>query len=181
MGCIDFLREMYDNNKTLLFNYDDVRKLIKEICNSINAEPEGSYYKSKLLDFFRFLIYCNGKSLKNNQILILKIMQDDSYSNILLNVDSRMIEDLVRDYVEGYQTFEKNFYGKKIHVSPKLTYLITYFQIMESLIDDKCSVNMGKLKKGYPFEKLLEWLKKSDTCWPLKRNIRCLINRMYYF
>ena len=45
MGCIDFLREMYDNNKTLLFNYDDVRKLIKEICNSINAEPEGSYYK----------------------------------------------------------------------------------------------------------------------------------------
>jgi len=44
-----------------------------------------------MLDFFRFLIYCNGKSLKNNQILILKIMQDDSFKNIILNVDKALI------------------------------------------------------------------------------------------
>ena len=52
---------------------------------------------------------------------------------------------------------------------------------MESLIDDRCVVNMGKLKKRYPFEKLLEWLRRADTCWPLKRNIRAFLNRLYYF
>ena len=57
--------------------------LIKEICENIESERESSYYKSKLLDFFRYLIYCNGRSLKNNQIQILKIMQDDSYKNIM--------------------------------------------------------------------------------------------------
>lgn len=51
-----------------------------------------------MLDFFRFLIYCNGKSLKNNQILILKIMQDDSYKNIIINVDKALIEALVAQY-----------------------------------------------------------------------------------
>lgn len=29
VGCIDFFKEMYDNNKTLLFNQVSVRKLIK--------------------------------------------------------------------------------------------------------------------------------------------------------
>ena len=29
VGSIDFLKEMYDNNKTLLFNQNNVRKLIK--------------------------------------------------------------------------------------------------------------------------------------------------------
>ena len=53
----------------------------------MEKEPEDSFYKSKLLDFFRFLIYCNGKSLKFNQIQILKIMQDDSFKTIILAVD----------------------------------------------------------------------------------------------
>lgn len=55
-------------------------------------EPEDSFYKSKLLDFFRFLIYCNGKSLKFNQIQILKIMQDDSFTKIILKVDEEEIK-----------------------------------------------------------------------------------------
>ena len=53
----------------------------------MEKEPEDSFYKSKLLDFFRFLIYCNGKSLKFNQIQILKILQDDSFKTIILAVD----------------------------------------------------------------------------------------------
>lgn len=40
---------------------------------------------------------------------------------------------------------------------------------------------MGKLKKRYPFGDLLLWLRISDTCWPLKRNIRAFLNRLYYF
>lgn len=86
VGCIDFLKEMYDNNKTMLFNEANLLKFVKEICSTIENEPDNSYYKSKLLDFFRFLIYCNGKSLKFNQIQILKVMQDDSYKKIILQI-----------------------------------------------------------------------------------------------
>ena len=84
VGCVDFLKEMYDNNKNMLFNESQVFELIKFMCDAIENEPHDSYYKSKLLDFFRYLIYCNGKSLKFIQIQILKIMQDDTYKNIML-------------------------------------------------------------------------------------------------
>jgi hypothetical protein len=66
----------------------------------MNKEDENSFYKSKLLDFFRFLIYCNGKSLKFNQMQILKIMQDDSFKNIIINVvDMDEIKALVQEYI----------------------------------------------------------------------------------
>jgi hypothetical protein len=35
VGCIDFLKEMYDNNKTMLFNEANMLKLVKEICTTI--------------------------------------------------------------------------------------------------------------------------------------------------
>jgi len=55
-----------------------------------------------LFDFFRFLIYCNGKSLKFNQIQILKVMQDDSYKKIILDVTKEDIRQLVAKYEEDY-------------------------------------------------------------------------------
>lgn len=66
-------------------------------------------------------------------------------------------------------------------MSAKLTYICTFFQLMAALIDNNNVVNIGKLIKRYPFEDLLGYLMKSGTCWPLKRNIRCFINRLYYF
>jgi hypothetical protein len=48
--------------------------------------------------------------------------------------------------------------------------MITYFQIMISLIDDGCKVNAGKLVKKLPFDKLVELIKIVDTCWPLRWN-----------
>ena len=59
--------------------------------------------------------------------------------------------------------------------------MITYFQIMISLIDDKCKVNIGKLLKKFPFETLITCVRKAKRCWPLKRNIRAFLNRLYYF
>lgn len=55
------------------------------------------------MDFFRFLIYCNGKSLKFNQIQILKVMQDDSYKKIILQITKGEIEKLVAKYTEDYE------------------------------------------------------------------------------
>ncbi len=65
----------------------------------MEEEPENSFYKSKLLDFFRFLIYCNGKSLRDNQVQILKIMQDDSFTKILLKIEEEDIRKLVATYI----------------------------------------------------------------------------------
>ena len=35
VGCIDFLKEMYDNNKAMLYNETVVYDLIKKICETI--------------------------------------------------------------------------------------------------------------------------------------------------
>ena len=181
VGCIDFLKEMYDNNKTMLFNESSLVRLVKEICATIEGEDDKSYYKSKLLDFFRFLIYCNGKSLKFNQIQILKVMQDDSYKKIILRIEKDDIEKLVAKYNDDLNDLEASRKSNVVRIEPRLLYMITYFQILESLIDDKNQVNMGKLKKRFPFDTLVDWVRASRNCWPLKRNIRAFLNRLYYF
>lgn len=66
-------------------------------------------------------------------------------------------------------------------MSPRLTYICTFFQTLATLIDTSNKVNIGKLIKRYPFDTLVKFLAKSRTCWPLKRNLRCFINRLYYF
>ena len=81
---------MYDNNKNMLYNSIEIPNLIRLLCDNINAQ-ESTYYKAKLIDFFRFLIYLNGKALKTNQILILKIMQDDDYKSIIFKYTQEQI------------------------------------------------------------------------------------------
>ena len=66
-------------------------------------------------------------------------------------------------------------------MSPKLTYICSFFQIMSSLIDNSNPVNIGKLIKKYSFERLVNLIEVSGKCWALKRNLRGLINRLYYF
>jgi hypothetical protein len=100
LGCIDFMKEIYDNNKNMLYNETDIVQVIKEICSIIDSEPIESFYKSKLLDFFRYLIFCNEKALQFNQIQILKIMQDDTFKNIFITVTPSDVRDLVAEYEE---------------------------------------------------------------------------------
>ena len=66
-------------------------------------------------------------------------------------------------------------------MSPKLTYICTFFQMLSALVDTNNKVNVGKLIKRYPFDTLITFLVKSENCWPLKRNLRSFINRLYYF
>lgn len=35
VGCVDFLKEMYDNNKNMLYNESQVFELIKFMCDTI--------------------------------------------------------------------------------------------------------------------------------------------------
>ena len=112
---------------------------------------------------------------------ILKVMQDDSYKSILLSVTKKDITRLVGKYVEDFDKMEAERTSRNVKMDPELLYMITYFQIMQSLIDDRNSVNMGKLKKRFPFDTLVDWVEASKTCWPLKRNIRAFLNGLYYF
>lgn len=66
-------------------------------------------------------------------------------------------------------------------MNPELTYLCSFFQIMTSLIDNGCTVNIGKLQKKYNFDTLSTLAEQSKSCYPLKRNIRALLNRLFYF
>ena len=148
IGLIDLLKEMYDNNKNMLYNEGEIQILIRLLCENINSQND-TFYKSKLLDFFRFLIYLNGKTLKNNQILILKIMQDDDYRHIIFRYSVDIISKMVQQYKEDNANFT---YPQDIVIcSPELLYISTFFQIVLSLIDQNNNVNMGKFVKRYPF------------------------------
>ena len=94
IGVLDFMKEMYDNNKNMLFNEEELNGLIRNICEIVENQGN-TYYKSKVLDFLRYLIYLNNKPLKNNQILILKIIQDDSYKNIMMGLSPEKITEVV--------------------------------------------------------------------------------------
>ena len=98
VGVIDFFKELYDNNKNLLYNEKEINTLTKRICEIINQLPDSSFYRSKLLDFFRCLIFFNEKALQSNQIMILKIMQDDEYTRILINVTPEDVEALIQQF-----------------------------------------------------------------------------------
>jgi len=43
-------------------------------------------------------------------------------------------------------------------MGPELTYMVTFFQISASLIDDNNTVNMGKIVKKFPFDKLVQYI-----------------------
>ena len=81
----------------MLFNEGEIICLIRKVCDIVENQGD-TFYKSKVLHFLRYLIYLNNKPLKNNQILILKILQDDDYKKIMLRPDQNMIADMVVEY-----------------------------------------------------------------------------------
>lgn len=44
-----------------------------------------------------------------------------------------------------------NDFEKEVRMTPDMLYMVTYFQILTSLIDENNEVNMGKLVKEFPF------------------------------
>lgn len=53
--CSDFLRELFHNNKELLYNENENVKFIRLIIQEINKTPLESIYKAKLMDVLRVL------------------------------------------------------------------------------------------------------------------------------
>lgn len=52
--------------------------------------------------------------------------------------------------------------------------------MMGILIEDDNKINLGKCTQIHPFYELLKFSVFSKRCWPLKRNIRAYINKLYY-
>ena len=91
IGCIDFIRELFTNNKPLLYSESDITNILNDvvtICTRIwynlgKHEPLSSYYKSKLLDFLRVLMVFNNKAIKSNQILVMAQLQSKKNTNLM--------------------------------------------------------------------------------------------------
>ena len=83
--------------------------------------------------------------------------------------------------VAQYEAMNTDGVTLTYRMEEELVYTITFFQLMVSLIDDQCKVNSGKLIKKFPFETLVANIERAGRCWPLKRNLRALLNRLYYF
>lgn len=54
------------------------------------------------------------------------------------------------------------------------------FNLLGILIEDDNKVNIGKCTQIHPYRELLRFVVKAKRCWPLKRNVRAYINKLYY-
>lgn len=90
-------------------------------------------------------------------------MQDEDYKNIDLNINidliKRLVSQFISDKVKASEGTKKD--DNKVKMRGELTYVISYFQILISLIDDNNEVNIGKLVKRFPFKVLVEFIAES--------------------
>ncbi|CAK78094.1 unnamed protein product (macronuclear) [Paramecium tetraurelia] len=187
--CIQFLRELFQNNKSLLFNESKISQIINEVVKQCNALNFDQYYKAQLIDFLRILTIYNNKSIKINQNLIMAALQNRNFQRIMILFDNKdsifdEIEKLIADYQIQYFKVLKNSNNKDdnkfININPKLTYLFNYFQLLVLLISNKNEINLGKCKQMHSHLKLIRLYQRTGQCWPLKRYLRAYINRLYY-
>ncbi|CAD8078308.1 unnamed protein product [Paramecium sonneborni] len=187
--CIQFLRELFQNNKSLLFNETKVTQIINEVVKQCDALNFDQYYKSQLIDFLRVLTIYNNKSIKSNQNLIMAAMQNRNYQKIMILFDNKEslfdeIDKLIDEYQIQYFKVLKNNNKKDenqfININPELTYLFNYFQLLVLLISNKNEINLGKCKQMHSHLKLIKLYQRTGQCWPLKRYLRAYINKLYY-
>ncbi|KAM3129578.1 hypothetical protein pb186bvf_018329 [Paramecium bursaria] len=180
VGCAEFLRELFSNNKVTLFSEHYIGLVTEQSIKIADSLTFDEYYKSQLLDLLRILCHFNNKSIKVNQLQIMANLQNRKYNNILLNQNTILneIDSLIEQYQLKYiQSMQDQ---APIYISPKLTYLFNYFQLLSILCEDQNEINLGKCKQMHSYEELIDIYSKSGQCWPLKRYLRALINKVYY-
>lgn len=80
IACCDFLREIFVNNKDLLYNESLVRSLVVNVANNVNSLGVKDYYKAKLLDVLRVIQYDNCQTISSTQQLTLSILFNKKYT-----------------------------------------------------------------------------------------------------
>ncbi|CAD8193240.1 unnamed protein product [Paramecium pentaurelia] len=202
--CIDFVRELYHNNKELLYNENEVSVAIRSIIQQMNKEKPDSMYRVKLFDSLRVFLYDHNKTIKFNQLQILALLQQKQNRNLIyvLNElqsefsmdsiskpetplqkskawDSESFHELIDDYSANYEKMEET---KLMRMQPELQYMIIHFEIFSLLVEDNNVINQEKCRVMHPFHSLLFLMKNSykSNCWPLQHFLRSYINRLYY-
>jgi inositol 1,4,5-triphosphate receptor type 1/inositol 1,4,5-triphosphate receptor type 3 len=66
VGVIDFLKELFTNNKPLLFSEREIPVILNHVVSACDKMPASNFYKGKLVDFLRVLIIFNSKAIRTN-------------------------------------------------------------------------------------------------------------------
>ncbi len=179
-GAIELLRDIYFNNKNLLHAEPEIEQVTAQLVKLVKDEAGISYYKSKLLDFFRCFVFYNEKAILYNATLILSKLQDPNPAQIHYKFTVREIEVEVDLFEQSYEQALRGE-GTSVAMSEKLVYFSTVFNLFSNLIEDLNIVNIGKCMQVHDYSALIETIRTTRNCWPLKRSLRAYINRLYYF
>jgi inositol 1,4,5-triphosphate receptor type 1/inositol 1,4,5-triphosphate receptor type 3 len=71
VGVVEFLKELFTNNKPLLFSEREIPLILTSIIGTCDQIRNNLFYKSRLLDFLRVLLVFNSRSIRINQLLVL--------------------------------------------------------------------------------------------------------------
>jgi len=80
VGCIDFFKTMYINNKKLV-KKSDIKPIIEQIIGYANDLEISKYLKSKLLDFLRIAVIFDNKGYDINQNIVMELISQYQVSS----------------------------------------------------------------------------------------------------
>lgn len=80
----------------------------------------------------------------------------------------------VQKFIKSYKE------NRTIIVEPQLMYMITFFQLLCLLVEEKNAINTQKCRALHPYRALIQILGESIDVWPLQHFIRAYVNRLYY-
>ncbi len=85
VGCIDFFKQMYTNNKKLV-KKSEIKHIIEIIIGHANTCKIESYLKSKLMDFLRIAVIFDDQGYDINQNMVMELIsqyQVSTYNQIV--------------------------------------------------------------------------------------------------
>lgn len=147
VGCIDFFKQMYINNKKLV-KKSEIKSLIEKIIGYANQMEIKYYQKSKLMDFLRIAVIFDDQGYDINQNMVMELISqyqvssnnqivylkaEENTAGSLSQVINRSYKMWIGEYSKQYHraTFQ---YHLTLNVSPQLFYVATFFEVFSALI-----------------------------------------------
>lgn len=80
VGCIDFFKQMYTNNKKLV-KKSEIEPIITKVIDFANDLDIVDYLKSKLMDFLRIVVIFDDEGYDINQNLVMELISQKQVSS----------------------------------------------------------------------------------------------------
>ncbi|EAR85423.2 transmembrane protein, putative (macronuclear) [Tetrahymena thermophila SB210] len=181
VGSLEFLKELYNNSKQLLYNQSEIIYISQSILR-VAYFTQILFYKAKLIYFLRTLLIQNDKPIKDNQEIVfseiqkfqeLKILDPNNLRQII----NKRIDILMKEYSDN---LNQSYKTKSLVINSEIMILIAMFSLYSMLIEGPNLILRRKFNKIHPFKVLIKLLQHSQECIPLKKEIRSYLNRVYY-